>query len=234
MTDVVVIGAGVAGLAAARRLRAAGRDVLVLEAAGRVGGRAWTAYPALLAGAAFDHGASWLHAADRNPLVPFADVALIEADRQERLFVDGRRATEADAADYAALWDRVETLEPGAGTLADAMAGLSGDAWAATVALWEGAIIAAADADVLGAGDWRLNALQGTNLNAEGGLGAMLARVLATPVQLDTPVLAVRWDGPGVGVETAHGTIRAEACIVTVSTGVLASGRDPVYPRAAG
>ena len=36
------------------------------------------------------------------------------------------------------------------------------------------------------------------------------------------PVRRIRWDGPGVEVETARGTIRARATIVTVSTGVLA------------
>lgn len=38
-TDVVVIGAGLAGLAAARELRRLGRDIIVLEARDRVGGR---------------------------------------------------------------------------------------------------------------------------------------------------------------------------------------------------
>ena len=38
-TDVVVIGAGIAGLATARSLSAAGRDVIVLESRDRVGGR---------------------------------------------------------------------------------------------------------------------------------------------------------------------------------------------------
>ena len=232
MTEIVVIGAGVAGLAAARRLRARGRDVLLLEASGRVGGRAWTTHPAVLGGSAFDHGASWLHAADRNPLVPLADVPLIDSNnaRSERLFVDGRAASDGEHAAYDALWERIERLAPGGGTLADALAPLAAEPWAATLALWEGAIIAAADADVLGAEDWHRNALHGANLNAPGGLGAMLARILATDVQLETPVQAVRWDGRGVAVETRRGTVHADACIVTASTGVLASGAIRFVP----
>ena len=71
MSGVVVIGAGVAGLAAAAALRRRGMDVTVLEASGRIGGRAHTTVPALL-GAPFDHGATWLHAAERNPLAELA------------------------------------------------------------------------------------------------------------------------------------------------------------------
>ncbi len=69
--SVVVVGAGVAGLAAAEALRRGGASVTVVEAAGRIGGRAWTSTPAELQHP-FDHGASWLHAADRNPLVAMA------------------------------------------------------------------------------------------------------------------------------------------------------------------
>ncbi len=59
-TDVVVIGAGAAGIAAARSLVAAGREVAVLEARDRVGGRVWTArdlapFPVEL-GAEYVHG----------------------------------------------------------------------------------------------------------------------------------------------------------------------------------
>lgn len=234
---VAVVGAGVAGLSAARHLRRRGVPVLLLEASGRVGGRAFTSRPAVLGRAAFDHGASWLHAAQRNPLVAFADPvhdALIdsEAARAERLFVDGRPADAAEQAGYAAAWDRLDevvapALAPDQGdrSLAEAMAPMRDDPWAATVAGWEGAIIAAADADTLSLRDWHMNRLDGPNLNVGGGLGAFVARRLAADVELDTPVTAIAWDGAaGVRIETTRGTVRAAACIVTVSTGVLASG----------
>jgi len=65
--DILVIGAGAAGIAAARELRALGSACVVLEAAARVGGRAFTEAATL--GAPFDHGASWLHQAGDNPRV---------------------------------------------------------------------------------------------------------------------------------------------------------------------
>ena len=62
--DVVVIGAGLAGLGAAAALREKGRSCVILEASGRVGGRAWTTNPASLGGVWFDMGAVWFHDAD--------------------------------------------------------------------------------------------------------------------------------------------------------------------------
>lgn len=240
---VVIIGAGVAGLAAARHLRRLDVPVTVLEAAGRIGGRAFTENPAALGGAAFDHGASWLHAAQRNPLVALADPAedrLLNSDdeRTELLFIEGRRADAGETAAYEAAWDRLDpAVAPALAegqpdrSLADAMAAMQDDPWAATVAGWEGAIIAAADADALSVRDWRQNRLDGPNLIVHGGLGAFVARRLATEVELATPATAVAWDdAAGVRVETSRGTVRAAACIVTVSTGVLASGAIRFVP----
>ena len=62
--DVVIIGAGAAGIAAARRLAASHLSAIVLEATARVGGRAWTCE---VAGMRPDLGCGWLHSADRNP-----------------------------------------------------------------------------------------------------------------------------------------------------------------------
>ena len=234
---VVVVGAGTAGLAAALHLRRHGVPVRLLEASGRVGGRAFTACPAALGGASFDHGASWLHAAERNPLVELADPAedtLIDSDaaRTERLFVAGRPADTAEQAAYDAAWNRLDevvapALAPGQPdrSLIDAMAPMRGDPWAATIAEWEGAIIAAADADALSLRDWSRNRLDGRNLRVRGGVGAFVARRLATEVEFHAPVSAIEWDhAGGVRVETPRGAVRAAACIVTVSAGVLASG----------
>lgn len=71
--EVIVIGAGMAGLAAAGKLRQAGRSVVVLEARERIGGRVWTsnAWPDL----PVDLGASWIHGVEGNPLTDLADKA---------------------------------------------------------------------------------------------------------------------------------------------------------------
>jgi len=232
---VAIVGAGVAGLAAARRLAERGIPVRLLEAANRIGGRAWTTS---FHGAPFDHGATWLHDADRNPLVDLADPDdhLIDSDaaRTERLFVDARPATAAEHHAYQTTWAGLETtVAPalaGADTtladtsLADAMRPIASDPWAATIALWEGAIIAAADADALSLRDWHRNVLHGRNFQPGDGVGAFIARRLAFPADLGTAVTAIDTSGPGVSLVTDRGTVRAAACIVTVSTGVLAAG----------
>jgi monoamine oxidase len=235
---VVVVGAGVAGLTAVR----------LLEAAGRIGGRAWTTRPDILGGAPFDHGATWLHAARRNPLLDLAqpEDALRNSDaaHTECIFVDGRRATAEEQDEYDRTWDRLEAvvapaLEGPDVSLAEAMAPMADDPWAATVALWEGAIIAAADADVLGLQDWRRNTLEGSNLQPADGVGAFVERrlataverMLATRIELRTAVTRIDWTGPGVRLETGSGTLEAAAAIVTVSTGVLAAEGISFAPK---
>ncbi|WP_211195392.1 FAD-dependent oxidoreductase [Tabrizicola sp. YIM 78059] len=71
--DVVIVGAGCAGLAAARRLRAERRRFAVVEAMHRIGGRAWTMTTD--SGVPFDIGCAWVHAAGRNPFCPEAQAA---------------------------------------------------------------------------------------------------------------------------------------------------------------
>src|SRR5580698_399098 len=64
--DVVIVGAGAAGIAAARRIAAAGRKFVLLEAAGHVGGRCITDTRTF--GVAYDRGAHWIHTPELNPI----------------------------------------------------------------------------------------------------------------------------------------------------------------------
>jgi monoamine oxidase len=247
-TDVVVIGAGLAGLGAAAALRDMGRRCVILEASGRAGGRAWTTNPASLGGVWFDMGAVWFHDAEHNPLVPIARKAgdrLLRSDqiRTERTYVGDRLMNEEEARSYDGAWDRFETAadallrDDADVSLAAVTHSLPHDPWAATVEAWEGPVICAVDAAQFSARDWRRNALGGSNLVAEGGIGAFVGRRLTSglDIRLNTPATRVLWSGPGgrVTVESANGTLTAGACIVTVSTGVLASGTlvfDPALP----
>ena len=245
MVDVVVVGAGVAGMSAASALRTAGLETVVLEASARIGGRAHTVTEPVLGGAWLDHGAIWLHSSETNPLVPIARAAgerLIDSDgqRHERTFVAGRPATGAELADYdgatarfyrAADW----LLGRGGpdGCLADVARSIPDDPWARSIETWEGPIICAVDAEKYSLSDWKRNVLPGTNKRVAGGIGAFVARRLGIglDVRLQTPVRRVRWDGPGCVVVTDAGKITARACIVTVSTGVLAAGGIQFHPE---
>src|SRR5688500_1327573 len=77
--DVAIIGAGTAGIGAARALEGKGLSVIMLEARDRLGGRAYT--QRLPNGLIFDVGCHWLHSADRNKLVGIAGKLGFEIDR---------------------------------------------------------------------------------------------------------------------------------------------------------
>lgn len=88
---IVVVGAGMAGLVAARLLQDSGFIVTVLEARPRFGGRVWTDDRL---GAPLDLGGSWVHGVEGNPLTLWCDrlgIELVESEG-ERLLID-KRAT---------------------------------------------------------------------------------------------------------------------------------------------
>src|SRR5260370_6153038 len=99
--DVVIVGAGAAGIAAARRLAAAGRRFALLEAAATVGGRCIT--DAALFGVPFDRGAHWVHMPDINPVAKLGTqtgLDIYPAPPGQRVRIRRRYAREGEMEDY--------------------------------------------------------------------------------------------------------------------------------------
>src|SRR5262249_32827817 len=101
--DIVVIGAGAAGLAATRTLIGHGLSVICVEARARIGGRAWTDNETF--GVPFDRGCAWVHSGDINPWRAIAadlGFTVVEQKQVWQSRVGNRWLGEDDDAD----WDR--------------------------------------------------------------------------------------------------------------------------------
>lgn len=223
--DVVVIGAGSAGIGAALALRAAGRSVLVLEAMGRVGGRALTDTATF--GAPFDVGCAWLHKSDDNPYTDFA---------RGQGFTLRPHEYDLEQVWYGARRGDAGAVNAAEGEIAELIAAAPADVDALSVAGIDtpveeaagdylGALDMAVDLDDLSTFDYAHADDLEPNLLCAEGFGAIVhRRAEGLTIRLSTPARAIRYDGPDAVVETDDGSIRTRAVIVTASTGVLASG----------
>jgi monoamine oxidase len=222
--DVAIVGAGSAGIAAARRLLAAGLTVTVLEARERIGGRTLTRR---FKGHPLDLGAHWLHAGPINPLVKLGRERrepLRRAPVDGHVFVRGRQGNRAESAalDRAfAMADRAMTQgakaredQPAAKVLPPM--GPQGGRVAAIHGLVSGRPL-----DEVSLHDFP-SMEYADNLFIAGGLGAYVSRLARhLPVRLGTVVRSIDWSGQGVRVGSSAGTLQAKAVIVTTPMAVL-------------
>lgn len=224
--DAVIVGAGCAGLAAAKTLRAAGRSFVVLEAMDRIGGRALTTSSDF--GVPFDIGCAWLHAADRNPFFDEAQAAGWTLQHHDmgldHLWFGRKRASAAEmAAEARAEAELAACIARHKGSSDRLSTVVEGCHSLRVSATFAGPMDFGADDDEISVSDFRSAADLDPNYFTKEGYGALIHRWGAdVPVTLGAPVKRIRWDGPGVEVESVAGTIRAKAVIVTASTGVLA------------
>ncbi len=230
--DVLIIGAGAAGTSAARACAARGLSCVVLEAAPRAGGRCLTTHAL---GPALDLGATWLHAANRNPLTAFAtDTIDHDSVRARHLWIGDRWANTAELAGFEtaeqAFYDAMEAAAPGPDrAVADVIP--HGGVWGPTIAHWQGAQIQAREVTELSLHDQLANDLEGPNLLPRQGLGTLLESLAAgLPIRLHSTVQRLDWSGPGVVAHGDFGALSARFAIITVSTGVLAAGHIRFTP----
>ncbi|MFG1425451.1 flavin monoamine oxidase family protein [Roseixanthobacter glucoisosaccharinicivorans] len=231
MVDVAVIGAGVAGLAAGRALEGSGLSVTILEAAGRIGGRAFTDTASFAQ--PWDLGCHWMHSALDNPFVAIADRLGFSYRRSTQHYIRklhlGTRWADDDERDAA-----VRAVE--AAFEAIAAAGLAGrdipasdvipDAgpWNRLVRHWIALMTAATPQDISTL-DFARYHDGGENWPVVEGYGALVAaQASGLKVTLNCPVHLVDWSGAGVRLATAKGDVTARAVIIAVSTDVMAKG----------
>jgi monoamine oxidase len=244
--DTIVVGAGVAGLTVARLLRRAGQRVVVLEARDRVGGRVWTVRAD---GVSTDLGASWIHGIDNSPVaaaarafaMPMTELTVggYQADSRPIAYYgpDGSRLSEAATRQFVDDIRTVDRALPGAIEASRPDASYSDAAEQVLRSLdWDAARVErvrefmrhrseeqygawAGDLAAHGLDD---DAIEGDEVVFAGGYDRLAERLAAgVDVRLQHVVSHVRWAEGGVSVSGGHGTLTADAAVVTVPVGVL-------------
>jgi monoamine oxidase len=233
--DVAIIGAGAAGIGAARALEGKGLSMLMLEARDRLGGRAYTRQ--LENNIIFDVGCGWLHSADRNRFVPIAEKLGFAIDRgrphwTKQPFNIGfpKEELQQYITEMEAFYDRAEAAaetgpdRPASDFLAP------GNRWNAMLNCVS-TYINGVELDRVSIYD--MNAYEDTEINwrARRGYGALVAAYGAPgPVALNTVVTLIDHSAARIRIETSRGTLTAARVIVTVPTNLIANESLRFFP----
>ena len=234
--DVVIVGAGAAGLAAARFAASHGLSFVLLEASHRIGGRACTVEFA--PGQPFDAGCHWMHSASLNPFVGIADRLGFRYRREcgwnstihhYGAFLDDARTRAVDAlveADERAIAAAARHGDPPVADVVNL-----DSPWAPYHAYWL-SLDSSCDPDQVGAAGIAAYHETGEDWPVVDGHGALVAAWGAdVPVTFDAPVQRVAMTRDGVDVETPLGTIAGRCALITVSTNMLVCGRIVFEPE---
>lgn len=238
-TDIVIIGAGASGLAAARTFQARDIAFKLIEIRDRIGGRGYTNTDYF--GVPVDFGCSELHHARANPWVAYARqngfaVGRLPGDDADRIFNGSRPASKPELQTMAKVYKRHQQAlsdrcdDERDISAAVAFSELDAGGWAPSVRLWMGPVSAGVDMADLSVKDW-CSSPGGENWYAPAGFGTLIADYgRSVPVSLNTAVQEIRWTNRGVTVVTDAGTIDAKVAVVTVPLGVLQAGAIKFTP----
>lgn len=231
--DVVVIGSGAAGTAAARHLQATRPDLslLLLEAKDRPGGRAWTIHPSDLGGNPIDLGCGWLHGARTNAWTTIAQEEGLTVDHTPAPWSEGGRRWNSDSPEVQAasaaideFFERAHAWDAAGpdGSLADLLE--PGNRWNSRISAI-GTFLNGVELDQASIVDYMNYAPgEGPDWRVREGYGTAIKRHGAPlPIRLLTAVTHVDHSGADfVVLRTAAGDLRTRAVIITASTTMLA------------
>ncbi len=252
--DVVVIGAGFAGLTAARALSQQGVAVRVLEARTRIGGRTSTVD---VGGARVDEGGAWIDGHRSNPLMELASDAGLSTVRAD--YIDplrpaifdvergrwlrrveairhligssriGARLARPSDTDDAHLGERIDR------TLGRRTAGTDGHRIRRSLVRDSAESNFADRLEVIGAHAQTIGEMhKGGEAVVVGGYGALTKKIASgLDIRLGHVVTAVRYGARGIAVDTDQGVFEGSHVVVTAPIGVLKAGSitfDPPLP----
>jgi monoamine oxidase len=236
--DAVIVGAGAAGIAAARRLAAFNKRFVLLEAAEDVGGRCITDTKTF--GVPYDRGAHWMYAADVNPLVKLglqAGLNVYTVPPGQRMRIGRRYAREGEMEDFLAGLVRANTAITDAARKSDVACAQVlpkdlGD-WRSTIEFVLGPYNCGKDLSELSTVDLARSVERDNSAFCRQGFGAVLAKVAAgLPLLTGSPVKTIEWwSRQRLEVDAAKGNFRTNAIIVTLSTNALLAGKVKFAPE---
>lgn len=231
--QLIIIGAGAAGIGAARAAQQSNIDYVVLEAAHRVGGRGFT--EELAPGVPWDVGCHWLHSGSINPLARVADELGFSYDKSvnsREFYLGTEWLSQEQKTDYKHFTDKYwEKMFNARAQNADKaiIDYIDQDSkWAPYTCYWQ-SLMTSEDVDMVSALDLTTYDDTDENWPLYAGYGALLeAAANNLNVQFNSAVQAVNYENADVKVTTARGTLRAKQLVVTVSNGILAA-RDITF-----
>ena len=245
---VVVIGAGASGLAATDTLLALGIPTVCIEAGNRIGGRVYTDFKHF--GMPYDIGAHWIHNGKYSPFKAYGfseDAINFHVYRPvskngmqaHRIFSSGKNVTGTkNEQNFWTEYNRIQYAIYSAGkngldVSASSVIGKKNTEWFETIHQLIGPFDMAKDLRDISCVDYADYPYDDFDWFCKQGYGSLLKhRWRFLPVELNTKALTINYSqGDRVSVETSRGTLRAEKCILTVSNGVLASGKIKFIPK---
>ena len=243
-TDVVIVGAGSAGLSAAKELARRGISFVVVEASHRIGGRAYS--EEIAPDTWFDLGCAYLEVGpdpenqidESNPFIDFAvkQGAVVEEYLYDSHYVrNGRSLNDGEMKDRERYYYECEeairrSVEAGDDCAISELVDLESPY--ATPYIDMMAVTAPQDLDEASAADFFHRVEEHRSFNTLRGYGNLVAQWgNDVEVSLNSKVESVDWPGKDVLVQTIKGPIRARCLISTVSNGILAAHHIHFKPR---
>lgn len=237
--EVVVIGAGAAGLSATKTLAEAGKNVLCIEASNKIGGRAITDNEIFKE--PYDLGALWLENGETNPFKIYGEQNNnfnLYKERSEEMYAvynGDKRTSQEDE-----LWKIYDGAEAEIAINANKdiapidVVPNQDQRWFDTAHMIMGPWEMGKDFSNYSCKDYMYDygVQEGNSWHCKEGFGSLVKSMFENiKVDLNTKVSSIDWSGQNVLIETNKGQIKANKCIVTVSTGVLSSGQIKFTPN---